>query len=216
MRELLLALGGNARGAWGSPPATLRRAVAELARHALVPVAVSALYRTAPIGGPLQPDYLNAVVRVGSNLPPLAVLRAVKRMERSAGRKLGPRWGPRPLDIDILDDPGRRIGGRGIVWPARGTKARPPAPRRPAPAPHGQLVLPHPRLHLRAFVLVPLLDVAPFWRHPVLRRAARTLLFDVRNQARDVRPSHEDWLPGARQPSRIGPIRHLTLLMRHV
>jgi 2-amino-4-hydroxy-6-hydroxymethyldihydropteridine diphosphokinase len=86
------------------------------------------------------------------------MLRLLKRIERRAGRRLGRRWGPRPLDIDILDYRGTRIG-----WP----------PRRREP---GRLILPHPEMHRRVFVLVPLLEIAPHWRHPILGLGARALL----------------------------------------
>src|SRR5262249_8436131 len=77
-------------------------------------------------------------------------LRLVKGLERQAGRRLGQTWGPRPLDIDILDFGGRRLG-----WP-------------PGRHRRGRLILPHPEAHRRAFVLVPVADIAPAWRHPVL------------------------------------------------
>ena len=96
-----------------------------------------------------QPRYLNAVVLVEAYIAPGALLRLLKRIERRAGGRLGARnGGPRPLDIDILDYGGRRIG-------------RPPRRRQ-----RGRLILPHPEMHRRAFVLVPLLEVAPAWRHP--------------------------------------------------
>jgi 2-amino-4-hydroxy-6-hydroxymethyldihydropteridine diphosphokinase len=86
------------------------------------------------------------------------LLRLLKRLERRAGRRVTPPLQPRPLDIDILD-----LGGRRLNWPAR---------RRVS----GQLVLPHPLMHERAFVLIPLMEVAPHWSHPVLGVRARTLL----------------------------------------
>jgi 2-amino-4-hydroxy-6-hydroxymethyldihydropteridine diphosphokinase len=88
---------------------------------------------------------------------PAWILRLLKRLERRAGRRLGRTWGPRPLDIDILDYGGRRLG-----WPCR--KRR------------GGLVIPHPEAHRRAFVLAPLAEIEPQWRHPVLGVTARVLL----------------------------------------
>jgi 2-amino-4-hydroxy-6-hydroxymethyldihydropteridine diphosphokinase len=86
------------------------------------------------------------------------LLRLLKRLERRAGRRTTPPLQPRPLDIDILD-----LGGRRLNWPARGRKRR-------------GLVLPHPLLDRRAFVLIPLLELAPHWSHPVLGVPAKTLL----------------------------------------
>lgn len=115
-----------------------------------------------------QPDFVNAVALVQSALPAAAMLARLHRMEAAAGRRRGERWAVRPLDLDLL---------------AAGTEVRPSAETvrnwmaldvseqaRRAPA---GLVLPHPRLQDRAFVLLPLLDVAPAWRHPLTGRTAR-------------------------------------------
>ena len=102
-------------------------------------VAISPVYETEPVGGPPQPDYLNAVVVLETDLPARELLRVAKSLEAAAGRQPpepGKRWGPRPLDIDIL-----MIGDERIDEP--------------------DLVVPHPRIHQRAFVLAPLADVAP-------------------------------------------------------
>lgn len=169
MSAVLISLGSNLAGAWGSPIRSLCRAVAELQKMQIAILRVSALYETEPVGGRWQGHYLNAVIRVKANVAPAALLRMLKRLERRAGRRLGVHWGPRPLDLDIIDFDGRRLG-----WPP-GLRQR------------GRLVLPHPEAHRRAFVLVPLLDVAPTWRHPVLGLSATTLLADLRTQRRGVR-----------------------------
>jgi 2-amino-4-hydroxy-6-hydroxymethyldihydropteridine diphosphokinase len=158
--DILIALGANEAGAWGAPRETFDRAIEELSFIGVFPLALSRLYSTRPVGHGLQPRYLNAVLRARSNLAPAALLRALKAIERKAGRRLGRHWGPRPLDLDILDYRGRRAG-----WPS------------PTGRPRGHVVLPHPEMHKRAFVLAPLLDVAPAaWRHPVFRRSAGALL----------------------------------------
>ena len=129
-----LGLGANL----GDPAATLaaaRDALARLPRSRLL--ACSALYRTAPVGGPPgQPDYLNAVVALATHLPPAALLAHCLALEERFGRLRSEPWGPRTLDIDLLlyDD-------LALDSP--------------------DLVLPHPRLHLRRFVLEPLCDLAP-------------------------------------------------------
>jgi len=102
-------------------------------------VAISPVYETEPVGGPPQPDFLNAVVVVETELSSRALLRVAKALEAAAGRQPpepGKRWGPRPLDIDIL-----MVGDERVDEP--------------------DLVVPHPRIHQRAFVLAPLADVAP-------------------------------------------------------
>ena len=169
-RGLLLALGGNLSGPWGNPRAILGRACAELSRGGLHILRSSGVYATAPLGPGRQASYVNAVLLVEAGVAPAALLRLLKRIERRAGRRLGPHWGPRCLDIDVLDYGGRRIG-----WP-------------PQARVRGRLILPHPEMHKRAFVLVPLLEIHPCWRHPAFGVAGRTLLGRLGRRARvDVR-----------------------------
>jgi 2-amino-4-hydroxy-6-hydroxymethyldihydropteridine diphosphokinase len=110
------------------------------------------------VGSGRQPPYLNAVVAATGALAPGNLLRLLKRIEARAGRRITPPLRPRPLDIDVLDYAGRRLN-----WPAVRRE-------------RGRLILPHPLLHTRAFVLVPLLEIARHWVHPALGRPARTLL----------------------------------------
>lgn len=98
--------------------------------------AVSDVYETKPVGGPDQGPYLNLVVSLDSDLAPRELLELCHRLERQAGRVRRVRWGPRTLDVDIL-------------W-VDGTTVDEP-----------DLVIPHPRMRDRAFVMVPLADVAP-------------------------------------------------------
>jgi 2-amino-4-hydroxy-6-hydroxymethyldihydropteridine diphosphokinase len=102
----------------------------------------SRLYQTPPLGPPGQADYLNAVIRIHTNLDPLMLLGVLQAIESAHGRERRERWGARTLDLDILDIDG-------------------------CPLCHERLVLPHPELPKRMFVLQPLYDLAPKWRHPV-------------------------------------------------
>ena len=154
----LIGIGANVSGTFGSPLATLRRAVVELANFDIHVTSASSLYKTCPVGQGIQPFYLNAVLAVEVAVPPSQLLRCLKRLEGLAGRRRGRRNGPRPLDLDILD-----FGGRVLNWRS-GLVGRRPV-----------LVLPHPLAHRRLFVLVPLAEVAPSWRHPVLDATARQL-----------------------------------------
>ena len=173
VQTLLLALGANRAGAWGPPAKTLERARRELSGAGLRIRASSHLYHTVPLGPGRQPSYLNAVLLVEAHVPPAALLRLIKRLECLAGRRLGARWGPRCLDIDILDFAGRRLGG-----PPRlgGPRRRGGPGRLGAQLAPRRLVLPHPEMHRRAFVLVPLLEVDPHWQHPTLSASGRALL----------------------------------------
>ncbi|MGH6734501.1 MAG: 2-amino-4-hydroxy-6-hydroxymethyldihydropteridine diphosphokinase [Methyloceanibacter sp.] len=160
--KTLVSFGANYPGPWGSPADTIARAVREIAHAGIAIEAVSGLYETAAVGRASQPSYINAVALIDTPLSPEALLRALKGIERRAGRRGGSPWGPRTLDIDILDH-------KGLVKHWRG---RHPRFARAGPRP---LVLPHPWMHERLFVLRPLLDIAPDWRHPVLKRSTREL-----------------------------------------
>jgi 2-amino-4-hydroxy-6-hydroxymethyldihydropteridine diphosphokinase len=160
--KVVVGLGANCSGAWGSPVETIAQALGEIERRGIAVLAVSPFYATAAVGNARQPPYVNAVALLDTNLPPDALLRVLKEIERRAGRRGGRPWGPRSLDIDIIDYKGLVRHWRG----ASGEFAR------PGPRP---LVLPHPLAHRRPFVLRPLLDIAPNWRHPALGLNAREL-----------------------------------------
>lgn len=155
----LISLGANVPGCWGTPTATLCRSLGVLEQNKIFTIACSRIYRTPPHpAAGLMPEFYNAVVLVRVSQPIGSLLRRLKVIERMAGRRVGPRWSARPLDLDLLDH-----GGRVMNWPA---------PTRPG----GPVVLPHPLLHRRGFVLVPLAEIAPHWRHPVLGISAGALL----------------------------------------
>jgi 2-amino-4-hydroxy-6-hydroxymethyldihydropteridine diphosphokinase len=160
--KVLVALGANSPGPWGTPRDTIARALNEMREASIEVVAVSPLYETAAVGSAKQPPYVNAVASLDTRLPPEALLRHLKAIERRSGRRGGRPWGARTLDIDIIDY-------AGLV---RNWRARCGAFARPGERP---LVLPHPLAHARPFVLRPLLEIAPGWRHPALKASARDL-----------------------------------------
>jgi len=165
-KAVLLAFGSNMAGAWGAPKDALHRAFVELNQRGVTLSKVSRLALTEPLGPTPQPHYENAAACGHTDLDPQSLLDLLKRLEHEAGRRPGPRWGPRPLDIDILDYAGLVQG-----WDA------PHDPLHPA-----RLVLPHPELHQRSFVLEPLVEVAADWRHPVLGMNATELLAALRQR----------------------------------
>ena len=164
--KVLVGLGANCPGAWGTPAETIAQALGEIERFNIAVLAVSPLYQTAAVGNARQPPYVNAVALLDTHLSPEALLRVLKAIERRAGRRGGRPWGPRSLDIDIIDYAGLVRHWRGGHAGFDRAGARP-------------LVLPHPLAHRRSFVLKPLLDIAPDWRHPALNRSGRELWLQV-------------------------------------
>lgn len=143
MQRAFLGLGANL----GDRLATLQRAVDLLAERGVRAIASSRVWATAPLGGPAdQPEFLNAVVEIDPDaLEPEDVLAAAHAVEAALGRVREERWGPRTVDIDVL------------LWGDRVSDA-------------ADLTIPHPRLHERAFVVLPLLDLDPDPRLPDGRR----------------------------------------------
>jgi 2-amino-4-hydroxy-6-hydroxymethyldihydropteridine diphosphokinase len=134
--DAVIGLGANV----GEPQAALIRALEELARLGELG-AISHLYRTLPVGGPPQPDFLNAAARLFFRGSPSELLGHLLALEVGAGRHRRERWGPRSLDLDILWVHGLQLSQPGLE-------------------------IPHPRLRQRAFALRPLVDVAPEARDP--------------------------------------------------
>jgi 2-amino-4-hydroxy-6-hydroxymethyldihydropteridine diphosphokinase len=156
---VIIGLGSNLPGPWGSPRDTVLRALAELDRGLTKVVSASRLLQTSPFGKPNQPPFVNAVAQIETHLPPEALMRRLHMIETAAGRKRGVRWGPRTLDLDLIDYHGLK---RNQAYPQSGG-------RRP-------LRLPHPGIAERIFVLAPLAEIAPRWRHPECKRSAVELL----------------------------------------
>jgi 2-amino-4-hydroxy-6-hydroxymethyldihydropteridine diphosphokinase len=147
---ILIALGSNLPSRAGNSSETLRAALDELAQNSVSPTQISAFYATPAWPDPADPSYVNAVACVETNLSPDALMARLHAVEQKFGRARGVRNAPRTLDLDLLDYNGRIEGG-------------PP-------------VLPHPRIETRGFVLVPLAEVAPSWKHPVSGRNVSTLI----------------------------------------
>ena len=157
---ILVAIGANLPQSDGTPPLqTCRQAAVALGEVAgLRLTRLSRWYETAPIPPSAQPNYVNGVARLDGHIHPAELLTALQDIERAFGRIRGEANAARTLDLDIL---------------AIGTLIR------AAPDP----IVPHPRMHQRAFVLAPLLDVAPEWQHPVLGLSVKRLLDALPAQA---------------------------------
>jgi 2-amino-4-hydroxy-6-hydroxymethyldihydropteridine diphosphokinase len=158
----VVGLGANL----GDREATLRVAVAAIARVATVE-RTSRVYETAPVAGPLQPDYLNAAILVTYGGGPEALLDALLAIEASLGRVRSERNGPRVIDLDVLWIEGLLLATE-------------------------KLEVPHPRLAERAFALVPMLEVVPEARDPRTGEAYVAPAGDVRVYAETIRASVSD------------------------
>jgi 2-amino-4-hydroxy-6-hydroxymethyldihydropteridine diphosphokinase len=167
---ILIAIGANLPGLQGeAADETCRQAAAAVAAlpglhfHSL-----SQWYRTAPVPKSEQPDYCNGIIRMTGKVAAEALLRALQDIEIRFGRVRGAANAARTLDLDIIDL-------NGLVRAA------------------SDPILPHPRAHLRAFVLRPILDVAPHWRHPTLDTRVTPLLAGLSSQ--EIKPWAQNGAP---------------------
>ncbi|PZQ52345.1 MAG: 2-amino-4-hydroxy-6-hydroxymethyldihydropteridine diphosphokinase [Rhodovulum sulfidophilum] len=159
----LIAAGANLTSPAGAPVDTLRAAIGLLGRDDTMVTGLSQWFSTPAFPAGSGPDYVNGAARVESMLAPEEMLARLHEIEAGLGRRRDRRWGPRACDLDLI-----AAGTRVSPDPAtvrRWIDLSPDDQARIAPE---RLILPHPRMHERAFVLAPLAEVAPDWRHPVL------------------------------------------------
>jgi 2-amino-4-hydroxy-6-hydroxymethyldihydropteridine diphosphokinase len=143
-----IGLGANE----GNPRRQLEEAIIRLAATEEIElVRASSFYLNPPLGPPGQPWYVNAVIQVRTRLTPEELLRVLHRVEQDLGRVRRERWGTRVIDLDLLLYNGVMLSGP-------------------------DLCLPHPEMHKRSFVLVPLAEIAPQAWHPALEKTASELL----------------------------------------
>ncbi|WP_341910617.1 2-amino-4-hydroxy-6-hydroxymethyldihydropteridine diphosphokinase [Ferrovibrio terrae] len=144
---IFIALGANLpSAAYGKPRATLEAALNLLAPDGISVLRRSSWWQSGPQPASTQPDFINGVIEVETDLSPTELLARLHAIESACGRVRQDRWEARVLDLDLIDYRGQQQAG-GIVA--------------------GEPSLPHPRLAERLFVLLPLQEIAPDWRHPV-------------------------------------------------
>jgi len=148
--QIFIALGANIPSAAGPPDVTLKAALAALGKHGVQIRRVSAFRQTDAWPDPSDPPFINAVAGIETDLQPVALLGLLHEVETSLGRKRSAPNAPRSLDLDLIDYRGR--------------------------VEHGAVELPHPRMTVRRFVLEPLAEVAPGWRHPITGLSVEALL----------------------------------------
>ena len=185
-RTVLVALGANLPFEGHAASVTLSLAVKSMADIGLSNPLVSRLFTTPCFPAGAGPDYVNAaaLLQVAPQLEAKDILEKLHSIEARFGRQRNSRWGMRTLDLDLLalDD---------VVLPDHGTHAlwRNLDPLQQTKETPDQLILPHPRMQDRAFVLVPLTDVAPNWRHPLLQQTVAEMLAALPAASRDeIRP----------------------------
>ena len=161
---ILIGIGGNLESArFGAPRDTLSAALAALEEKCIRILTRSGWYRTEPVPRSDQPWFVNAVVSLATELAAKDLLMVLQTTERQFGRVRGEPNAPRTVDLDILDYHGELMNDT-------------------------SLVLPHPRLHERRFVLMPIAEIAPDWRHPILGLTAAQLLTRLSSEQQIERP----------------------------
>ncbi len=180
----IVALGSNLSGVAGAPADMLRAALALLAEENIALQAVSRFYHTPAFPAGSGPDYVNAAARITASMGADDILSRLNMIEGKLGRRRRRRWGARVIDLDLI-----AVGD--LVRPDAATHAAwrglsPEAQKREVP---DRLILPHPRMQERAFVLVPMGEIAPDWRHPLTGKSVRQMLAALPVAARAaVRP----------------------------
>jgi 2-amino-4-hydroxy-6-hydroxymethyldihydropteridine diphosphokinase len=148
---ILIALGSNISGPWGTPREAVEFALQELNNVPLQLIKASSLIETVPFGNLDQPNFVNAVAIIKTKLQPIELLHHLHTIEKTAGRERIKHWGPRTLDLDILDYNGFVLH-------------------------QDNLTLPHIGIAGRSFVLEPIAEIAPEWWHPLTHETAASMI----------------------------------------
>lgn len=193
--SFLIALGSNLRSIIGSPAQTILRALERLSANGLAVLATSRLYRSPAFPAGSGPDYINGCARLrgAPGQGPEEVLAILHRVEADLGRERAGRWGARPIDLDLI------AMGDAVLPDAQTHRLWRdlPVARQMSETPD-RAIVPHPRMQDRAFVLIPLAEIAPQWHHPLLEKTVIRMRDDLPEAEKAAlvpidAPFDEDW-----------------------
>ena len=154
-KEIYLGIGSNL----GNKKKNIEKTKLILIKNDIKILETSSFYESLSWPNPKKPKFLNVVVKIQTNLSPLELIKKCNKIEVEMGRKKKPKNSPRKCDIDIIDYKSKKI--------------------------NGELILPHPRMHKRNFVLFPLFEINKDWKHPILKLNIKQLISTLSNS--DIR-----------------------------
>ena len=170
MTKCLISYGANIAGPFGNPKETLSVVLDELERQKLEIIQNSGLYSSLAFPDPQEPKYLNGCLELDAKCSVKDLLVQLKQIEIKMGRRKSSRWSSRICDLDILSCGKMVLPSKDIFYQWCKMPIKKQMMTKPS-----QLLLPHPRLQDRAFVLMPLMEVAPSWIHPVFNLSVREM-----------------------------------------
>ena len=181
MNNYLIALGSNLTSGQLTRVEMLNKALSLMSSFDINVITVSAWWESKAFPSGSGPNYINGVAKASSKLMPDETLLCLKEIEKLAGRKISKRWGNRILDLDLLACGNMILPTKSVFREWFSLPADLQLKREPK-----QLILPHPRMQERLFVLIPLVEVSPNWVHPVLRKKPQELIDETAWKSQDL------------------------------